>query len=424
MSLYEQIKGHAVTTDSRNCPEGSVFFALKGESFNGNKFAASALEKGCALAVVDEAEYALDERYVLVDNVLRALQEVARDYRIDLGLPVLGITGTNGKTTTKELTASVLKQKFKIHYTQGNLNNSIGVPLTVLSIPQDAELAIIEMGASHPGDIEELVNVAVPNAGLITNVGKAHLLGFGSFDGVKKTKGELYDFIRQTGGFIFRNEDNPHLAEMAGGLPSRLYSLSNADCEVYGQVTDCREMLQMTLTIAGETVALHTHIVGSYNAENVLAAAAVGHAFGLTLEQIKTGLEAYVPTNNRSMMQETGRNRVVVDAYNANPTSMHAAVENFHRMHLDNQTLILGDMLELGEQSDAEHQALVDHLQELGFKDVRLVGAEFGKTQTDYTKYASAQNLLSELQEQPLTNRVVLLKGSRGIHLETILPAL
>lgn len=407
-----------VTTDSRNCPKGSLFFALKGENFNGNAYAAKALENGASYAVIDEPQYAADHRYIVVDNALKALQNLACQHRIALGKPIIAITGTNGKTTTKELTAAVLSRKFNVHYKQGNLNNHIGVPLTLLQMTAQHDLGIIEMGASHPGDIRELVEIACPNAGIITNVGKAHLQGFGSFEGVMKTKGELYDYIRANQGFIFRNIDNPHLCEMAGNLPAHTYSLVDNTAEVSGRVLDCTGFLSMQLQVGGQTLDLQTHLVGAYNAENVLAAACIGNTFGLTAQEIKLTIEGYIPQNNRSMLVKSMHNTIVVDAYNANPTSMRAAIENFAQMHLDNQTLILGDMLELGEQSAKEHKEIVELLQQNHFTDVYLVGKEFASLQSAYNCFEDVHGLIHYLKIHPLEGRYVLLKGSRGIKLE------
>jgi len=394
-SFLTRNKSICVSTDTRDLPAGCVFFALHGETFDGNKFAQQALDKGASLVVVDNAEVAaaIGEKAILVENTLTALQELARDWRRELGIRVIGITGTNGTTTTKELTACVLKTKYNLLYTQGNLNNSIGVPLTVLKMTREHDLALIEMGASHPGDITELVDVCEPDCGLITNVGKAHLQGFGSFEGVKNTKKELYDFLSAHGGFCFRNLDNPHLAEMAGDLKTVGYHTGKM--------------------IEG------TKLVGEYNSENVQAALTVGEYFGIPREEGEAAIRAYVPQNNRSQLLQTEKNTVVVDAYNANVTSMNAAIGSF-----TGDTLILGDMRELGDYSAAEHQALVDLIQEKQFADVYLVGAEFGKTACDYKKYADAEALLAYLAEHPLEGRKILLKGSHGIHLEKIIPAL
>ena len=385
-----------VSTDSRNLPAGCVFFALHGETFDGNQFAAEALKKGASLAVVDNEQIfgTLPEgKALLVPDTLLALQELARDWRRELGITVIGITGTNGKTTTKELTAAVLKTKFNLLYTQGNLNNSIGVPQTVLKMTREHNLALIEMGASHPGDITELVNICEPNCGLITNVGKAHLLGFGSFEGVMNTKKELYDYLRAHGGFCFRNLDNPFLTEMAGDLKTVPYHTG--------------------------TMLTGTHLVGDYNSENIQAALCVGEYFGISLEEGEAAIRTYKPDNNRSQLLKTSRNTVVVDAYNANVTSMTASIEAFL-----GDTLILGDMLELGEYSTAEHQHIVDLLKQKGYTSVYLVGNEFAKTDCDFYKYSSAEQLRLSLALHPLSGRTILLKGSHGIHLEKLIEVL
>ena len=385
-----------VSTDSRNSPSGCTFFALHGETFDGNLFAAEALEKGASLVIVDNEDIFRSlpqDKAILVPNTLLALQELARDWRRQLGIRVIGITGTNGKTTTKELTAAVLKTKYNLLYTQGNLNNSIGVPLTVLKMTREHNLALIEMGASHPGDITELVNVCEPDCGLITNVGKAHLLGFGSFRGVMQTKKELYDFLAAHGGFCFRNLDNPHLAEMAGDLKTIGYHTG--------------------------TMLPGTHLVGDYNSENIQAALCIGEYFGIPREQGEAAIRAYIPDNNRSQLLQTAKNTVVVDAYNANVTSMTAAIEAFR-----GDTLILGDMLELGEYSAAEHQRIVDLIRDKGFTQVFLVGDEFAKTDCTFPKYTNADQLRLSLAIHPLSGKTILLKGSHGIHLEKIIEVL
>ena len=382
-----------VSTDTRNLPAGCVFFALHGANFDGNKFAKQALEQGASLAIIDNPEYALPEGTLLVDNTLLALQDLARAWRRELGLPIIGITGTNGKTTTKELLATVLSTKYNLHYTQGNLNNQIGVPLTLLQITRAHEMAIVEMGASHPGDIKELVDIAEPNCGLITNVGRAHLEGFGSFEGVQQTKKELYDYLREHQGFIFRNMDNPYLAQMAGDLQTVPYTTG--------------------------TMPDGTNLVGTYNAENISAAICVGEYYGVPKEQALEAIRQYVPTNNRSQNVQTANNQLIVDAYNANPTSMQAAINAFK-----GDTYILGAMRELGEYTHLEHQNVVNMLAERKADLVYLVGEEYHLTTSPYLIFDTVEQLHDYLQANPLTNRTILLKGSRSTKMEKLLDIL
>ena len=382
-----------VSTDTRNLPAGCVFFALHGANFDGNKFAKQALEQGAALAVIDNPEYALPEGTLLVDNTLLALQDLAREWRRELGLPIIGVTGTNGKTTTKELLATVLSTKYNIHYTQGNLNNQIGVPLTLLQISRAHEMAIVEMGASHPGDIKELVDIAEPNCGLITNVGRAHLEGFGSFEGVQQTKKELYDYLREHQGFIFRNTDNPYLAQMAGDLQTVPYTTG--------------------------TMPDGTNLVGTYNAENISAAICVGEYYGVSRAQALEAIRQYVPTNNRSQNVKTDNNRLIVDAYNANPTSMQAAINAFK-----GDTYILGAMRELGEYTHFEHQNVVNMLAERKADLVYLVGEEYRLTTSPYPIFDTVEQLHEYLEANPLINRTILLKGSRSTKMEKLLDIL
>ena len=433
MQLYPIFLQHPIIcTDSRDCPQGSLFFALKGENFNANAFALPALEKGCAFAVVDEAEFAIDERFILVDDVLENLQQLAAYHCKQLGTPIIGITGTNGKTTTKELIAAVLKEKYNILFTQGNLNNHIGVPLTLLQMREEHQLAVVEMGANHPGEIRQLCRIACPDYGIITNVGKAHLEGFGSLEGVMKTKAELYEYIFANGKLIFINTGNSLLQQMAvdSGFVStdkKLgYSLKEEDEEARYRavITDCSPYLQLKCTLEGEEIDLNTQLIGSYNAENVLAAVAIGGYFDLTGQQIKNGLENYVPRNNRSQLTITEHNKLVVDTYNANPTSMRAAILNFAQMKVDQKTLILGDMFELGEQSDAEHQNIIQLLQQNSFKNVLLVGKDFKKTRNSYPSFENVSDLIDYVNENPLRDNYILIKGSRGMKLEKVLASL
>lgn len=417
-----------VTTDSRNCPEGSIFFALKGDSFNGNAFAHQALEKGCAYAVIDEASYAIqgDDRYIVVDNVLRALQLLANYHRRQFKVKVIGITGTNGKTTTKELMAAVLSESYQVLYTLGNLNNHIGVPLTLLRLTAEHEMAIIEMGASHPGDIKELVDIAEPDFGVITNVGKAHLEGFGSFEGVIQTKGELYDFLRRReNGVIFIHHDNPYLMEMAKGMNQIAYG-SRDDLYINGQVTENSPYLGIAWK-AGKDGAMHhvkTQLIGEYNFTNVLAAVAIGHYFGVPAEVVDKALSEYAPQNSRSQLKQTDNNTLIIDAYNANPTSMMAALENFRNMTAEHKMLIIGDMRELGADSAAEHQRIIDFIDTCGFERVVLVGELFAATQHAYTSYHSVQELIEALKQEKPQGNTVLIKGSNGIRLSLVVDLL
>ena len=406
-----------VSTDTRNLPAGCVFFALHGERFDGNKFAKQALETGASVAVIDNPEYALPEGTLLVPNTLLALQDLARAWRRELGLPIIGITGTNGKTTTKELLATVLSTKYNLHYTQGNLNNQIGVPLTLLQITRAHELAIVEMGASHPGDIKELVDIAEPNYGLITNVGRAHLEGFGSFEGVQNTKRELYDYLVAHDGTIFRNADNPYLASMHDSALSSL-PISNSPQSGRPIAADAASNNRLVAYATG-TMPSGTHLVGEYNAENVSAAICVGEYFGDSREQALEAIRQYVPTNNRSQSMQTANNQLIVDAYNANPTSMQAAIIAFK-----GDTYILGAMRELGEYSHLEHQNVVNMLAERKAETVFLVGEEYLQTTSPYPVFENVELLHKHLEEQPLKGKNILLKGSRSTQMEKLLDIL
>jgi UDP-N-acetylmuramoyl-tripeptide--D-alanyl-D-alanine ligase len=410
----------SVTTDSRNCPEGSLFFALKGESFDGNKFALSSLEKGCRYAVVDDEKYAIDGRFLLVDNCLEALQQLAKMHRCRLKTPVIGITGTNGKTTTKELIATVLSQKFNTLFTQGNFNNHIGVPLTLLQLKPEHEMAVIEMGANHPGEIKTLANIACPDFGIITNVGKAHLEGFGSFEGVIRTKGELYDYIRANGGSLFVNLDNPVLSDLSANIARVGYALASEEAVVKGFIISDGPFLKLIWKKSDEVAeyAVSTNLIGEYNAENVLAAICIGSHFGVVPGQINLALETYQPTNNRSQFKETEKNHLIIDAYNANPTSMNASILNFRHIHAAKKAVILGDMFELGDQSQQEHQKIVDLLGESAFDKVILVGERFGAIPSDFIKIADTASLIAYLEKEQLSGYTVLVKGSHGMRLD------
>lgn len=413
---------NGLTTDSRHCPEGSMFLALKGETFNGNTFAAQSLAQGCRYAVVDEPQYASPEnpRIILVDNCLETLQKLANYHRRRLGTRMIGVTGTNGKTTTKELIATVLGEKFKVLYTQGNFNNHIGVPLTLLRLKPEHEMAVIEMGANHPGEIKTLVHIAEPDYGIITNVGKAHLQGFGSFEGVIRTKGELYDFLREKGNAtIFIQNENPYLNKIAAGLTCVRYG-QTPGLDVTGKVVACSPFLHFTWTAEGVSHEVQTHLIGAYNLDNALAAVAIGRYFGVEDTQICHALSSYVPQNNRSQLVHTASNTLIVDAYNANPTSMMAALENFRQMEAAHKVAILGDMKELGEGSHEEHQKVVDFLKECGFERVMLVGPEFGGTSSLFEHYKDVKEVEALLAAHPLQGCCVLVKGSNSMKLSEL----
>lgn len=426
--LYRLYRKHpCITTDSRNCPEGSIFLALKGASFNGNKFAKAALEKGCAYAIIDEKEFdeADNDRLILVDNCLVTFKELARMHRRRFHIPVIGITGTNGKTTTKELLSTVLAERYKVMHTEGNFNNDVGVPKTLFRLDETHEIAVVEMGASHPGDIEKLVTYVEPTCGMITNVGCAHLQGFGSFEGVKKTKGELYDYLMAHDGLLFLNESNPDLVEMARQREmDRIVTYGqSADADVQGEVVSCAPFLKFSWRNLATTASkmrmyeVETHLIGAYNIDNMLAAITIGLHFGVTPEQINHALESYIPSNNRSQLEVTAKNKLIVDAYNANPSSMAAAIENFKLIQATRKMAILGDMRELGEVSEKEHQKVVDKLKADGFETVWLVGEEFGKTETAFRKFKNVDEVKAELAAHCPKDYYILIKGSNGIRL-------
>jgi UDP-N-acetylmuramoyl-tripeptide--D-alanyl-D-alanine ligase len=429
--LYQLYQQHpCITTDSRDCPKDSIFLALKGESFDGNKFAASAIEKGCAYAIIDEPEYKQDDRFILVDNCLQTFKDLAREHRRQFDIPVIGITGTNGKTTTKELIAAVLQQKYNVLYTQGNFNNDVGVPKTLFRLTKEHEIAVIEMGASHPGDIKTLVETAEPTCGLITNVGKAHLQGFGSFEGVIKTKCELYDFLRsRKDSLIFINADNEHLIDQIGEEEEIWLSPYSTDPEkqyncISGEIIACDPFLKfrwreplMVLEEEGRSTKWHkvqTQLIGSYIIDNLLAAIAVGINFGVERKKICEALEKYVPSNNRSQMTVTAKNHLVVDAYNANPSSMQAALENFSLMQADHKMAILGQMGELGADSNKEHRQLVSYLEATGFDEIWLVGDNFRDIPCSFRKFHDVEEVKAAIQEHCPEGFYILIKGSNS----------
>ena len=420
IDLYDLfIHNPQITTDSRNCPKGSIFFALKGDKFDGNQYAGKALASGCVYAVIDNPDYYIGERTILVDNVLKTLQQLAHHHRKVLGLPIIGITGTNGKTTTKKLLAAVLSTKFNLLYTEGNFNNHIGVPLTLLRLTHDHEMAVIEMGASHPGDIKELVDIVHPNYGIITNVGRAHLEGFGSFEGVIRTKGELYDYIRRSKGKIFIKKENEYLQSIAKGIEQITYG-NGDDAFASGQVVSCDPFLVFNWKQQGKLHTVETHIIGSYNLDNVLAAVAVGRFFKIPAERISRAIAAYEPTNNRSQFKKTDNNELIIDAYNANPSSMKVALDNFITMPVQPKAIILGDMRELGPTSDELHAEVVAQIKKGQFDKVFLCGEHFSKVGKEFSPFATTEAMVEELRKQPLKGYHILIKGSHSMGLEKL----
>lgn len=445
--LYEiYMRCGEITTDSRNCPQGSMFMALKGESFDGNRFAVDAFEKGCSVAVVDNADVldefsALrndspsrwnDKQMVLVPDTLQAYKDLAREHRRRFNIPVLGITGTNGKTTTKELIAAVLRQKYNVMATEGNFNNDVGVPKTLFRLDDSHEIAVVEMGASHPGDIKTLAETAEPTCGLITNVGKAHLLGFGSFEGVIKTKGELYENLAtRAGSTIFVDAGNEHLMNI---LPQDLNIVrygKHGEAEhlrVAGEAVSCEPFLELRWkdneSANPEWHTVQTHLIGAYNLTNALAAVAVGLFFGVPEEAISQAIAGYEPHNNRSQFVETERNSLIVDAYNANPTSMKVALDNFEAMTAAPKMAILGEMRELGEDSVREHDAIVAHLMHSGIEEVWLVGEEFSEIPCSYRKFRDVEEVKAAIAEHCPEGYCILIKGSNGNRLFELPPLL
>ena len=420
IDLYDLfIHNPQITTDSRNCPKGSIFFALKGDKFDGNQYAGKALASGCVYAVIDNPDYYIGERTILVDNVLKTLQQLAHHHRKVLGLPIIGITGTNGKTTTKELLAAVLSTKFNLLYTEGNFNNHIGVPLTLLRLTHDHEMAVIEMGASHPGDIKELVDIVHPNYGIITNVGRAHLEGFGSFEGVIRTKGEFYDYIRRSKGKIFIKKENEYLQSIAKGIEQITYG-NGDDAFASGQVVSCDPFLVFNWKQQGKLHTVETHMIGSYNLDNVLAAVAVGRFFKIPAERISRAIAAYEPTNNRSQFKKTENNELIIDAYNANPSSMKVALDNFITMPVQPKAIILGDMRELGPTSDELHAEVVEQIKKGQFDKVFLCGEHFSKVGKEFSPFATTEAMTEELRRQPLKGYHILIKGSHSMGLEKL----
>ncbi len=423
-SLYEIYLRHPrIQTDTRKLRKGDLFFALKGPNFNGNEFALPALENGAAYVVVDETPGVEDERIIEVPDVLTTLQQLASYHRLKLDIPILAITGSNGKTTTKELVTAGLRTRFCTYATEGNLNNHIGVPLTILRIGSDAELAVIEMGANHQKEIASYCEIARPTHGLITNCGKAHIEGFGGEEGVRKGKGELFEFLRDTGGLVFRNSELSYLATMAEGIAQQItYGTHNA--HIPGRIIGANPFLEVAVLKSGAECTIRTQLVGDYNFPNVMAAVAVGLHFGVSIDSLRAAIENYQPDNSRSQFVDRGGNKVILDAYNANPTSMRAAISNFAAQSMPEKMLWIGAMKEMGEDEVREHQELVDFIQNFRWSDVILVGKEFEHIRHPFTWYCDSGAAAAEIKKQQLTGASILIKGSRGSKMELMLEAI
>lgn len=411
-----------IQTDTRKLKRNELFFALKGENFNGNLFVKEALEIGAAYAIVDEIPNIEDNRIILVDDVLVALQELAKYHRNQLNIPVIAITGSNGKTTTKELINEVLKTKFKTYTTEGNLNNHIGIPLTILKIRHDAEIAVVEMGANHQKEIEGYCKYTLPTHGLITNCGKAHLEGFGGVMGVRKGKGELFDFLRDTDGTAFVNWSLDYLHQKSEGI-NNVVKFASKDTSVSGGILASTPFLHLSIDGSKELAHVKTQLVGDYNFNNVLSAIAIGKYFNIPEPKIKYALENYSPTNNRSQLIENESNSIILDAYNANPTSMKAAIENFSKFSVDKKILLIGGMMELGEESIQEHQFIVDLINKYQWYYVGLIGGDFNKVIHTFHYFRNSVEAKEWYKKANIHDAHILIKGSRSMKMETILEA-
>ena len=402
------LKSSGVITDSRQIKLNSIFFALKGDNFDGNEYAKSAIEKGASFAVIDNQTYCLNKKYILVDDVLSCLQELSQYHRKQLNCPVLGITGTNGKTTTKELIKAVIQKNFKTVATKGNLNNHIGVPLTLLSAKLNTEFLIIEMGANHINEINFLCKLAQVNFGIITNIRKAHLEGFGNVQNVIKAKKELYDHININNGTLFVNANDKLLMSISENTERVLYNIKKQE----------QSNTMFAEAIFNESL-ISSQLIGNYNRTNILAACEIGSYFGVTLKNIKDAIKSYIPSNNRSQLFKTRRNTIILDAYNANPSSMSEAIKAVQKLNHKKKLFILGDMLELGENSLVEHQSIIDELSENN-QEVILIGNEFNKCQHNFIHFFNSEDALGWIEENPIEDMFILLKGSRGIKLEIL----
>ncbi|WP_316819441.1 UDP-N-acetylmuramoyl-tripeptide--D-alanyl-D-alanine ligase [Pedobacter gandavensis] len=428
-SLYQHFLNYpTICTDTRSITKDCLFFALKGENFDANSFAAQALNLGAAYVIIDNSEYAVDQRSILVPDVLTALQQLAKHHREQLNIPVIGLTGSNGKTTTKELINAVLAEKYKTFATKGNLNNHIGVPLSLLSLTKETEIAVIEMGANHQKEIEFLCELAQPTHGLITNIGMAHLDGFGGFEGVKKGKSELFQYLKKQDGLAFINQDNPYLMEMqmAKGLTKIVYYGTEPNNTITGKLLKTDPFLELAWTDQEEIHDLHTQLTGAYNFENILAAICIGHFFGLGADQINLGLSGYQPKNNRSQLSKTDKNTVICDFYNANPSSMIAALANIESLSAAKKVVIIGDMFELGNESAAQHQLIISTAEKTAVHTLIFIGKHFYEEKEGHRGhfFQNPAAAAAFLQKESITDSLILLKGSRGMALEQLLPIL
>lgn len=425
--IYELFRAHPhICTDSRKVAANDLFFALRGDNFDGNQYAQRALAGGAAYAIIDDASYKKDDRYIVVKNTLETLQQLARFHRRSFGIPVIALTGSNGKTTTKELISNVLGSQYAAHATPGNFNNHIGVPLTLLAMPAETQVAIIEMGANHVGEIDQLARIAEPTHGLITNIGKAHLEGFGSIEGIKRGKSELYRFVESNNGVVFINLDEPFLADLAAANTRKIFykkddQLSSQIVEQQIDLLGADPYVKVAfIDTADNRYEVQTQLIGAYNFPNIAAAIVIGKYFKVPHRKIVSALKDYVPTNNRSQIVRQGSNTIILDAYNANPTSMRRALDNLQQLTATKKVAILGDMLELGAESAAEHRAIYEYAQAAGLQQIILVGKEFSSVGSEQ-HFADVTALKTWFTQQDFTNTTVLIKGSRGIRLEEVL---
>ncbi len=410
----------SVQTDTRKLQHGDIFFALKGPNFNANQFASQALKAGAAYVVIDEQPSEMNERFILVDDVLTTLQELAKYHRQQFNIPFIGITGSNGKTTTKELVSTVLASHYITYTTEGNLNNHIGIPITLLRVKKDAEMAVIEMGANHQKEIESYCTYVMPTHGIITNCGKAHLEGFGGMDGVRKGKGELFDYLRGHNGTAFIFSDYDYLVDMSKGI-SAIVRYGTSDAEVTGEVITSKPFLKVKMTRGTKLNEINTNLVGDYNLPNVLCAVAIGKFFKVPDEKILSAIENYVPSNSRSQMIEKGSNHIILDAYNANPSSMKAAIENFAKINAIDKVLMIGAMMELGEESITEHESIIHLLQQYNWAKVVLVGGDYAKIAHQYIFFENSDKARDWFEQQQFKNSYILIKGSRSMKMEKVL---